>query len=127
MDDLVEPCAKHLLPALPYAHDALEPHIDARTMQLHHGKHHASYVKKLNSAIEQYPDPHQRSAAWLLLNLIRIPDAAQAAIRNNAGGYVNHSLFWRAMSPDGGGAPTGALAAAINDEFGSFERFKSQF
>ena len=127
MDQLATTHATHVLPALPYAHAALEPHIDARTLRLHHGKHHASYVKNLNSAIEQYPDLRERSATWLLLNPIRIPDAAQTAIRNNAGGHINHSLFWRAMSPSGGGAPTGALAAAINDEFGSFKLFKSKF
>jgi len=96
-------------------------------MLLHHDKHHASYVANLNSALEDYPDLRERSATWLLLNPMRIPEAAQTAIRNNAGGHVNHSLFWRAMSPDGGGAPKGALAAAIDGAFGSFERFKSAF
>jgi len=117
----------HVLPALPYAQSALEPHIDARTMMLHHGKHHASYVDKLNEALEKHPDLRERSATWLLLNPARIPDAIQTAVRNNAGGHVNHSLFWRAMSPNGGGTPTGALAAAIDQSFGSLAKFKTAF
>jgi Fe-Mn family superoxide dismutase len=117
----------HVLPDLPYSHDALEPHIDAHTMMLHHGKHHASYVANLNEAIEPHPELREQSAAWLLLNPARIPDYAQTAIRNNAGGHVNHSLFWRAMSPDGGGGPGGPLAAAIDQSFGSLGQFKAAF
>jgi Fe-Mn family superoxide dismutase len=117
----------HLLPELPYAHGALEPHVDARTMMLHHGKHHASYVANLNAAIENHPELQERSALWLLLNPAQIPDAAQITIRNNAGGHVNHSLFWRAMTPDGGGEPAGALGAAIDRAFGNLEKFKAAF
>ena len=119
--------SKHLLPPLPYSHASLEPHIDARTMMLHHGKHHASYVENLNAALAGYPELLERTALWLLLNPGAIPQAARAAVRNNAGGHVNHSLLWRAMSPDGGGAPKGALAEAIQRDFGSFERFKARF
>jgi Fe-Mn family superoxide dismutase len=117
----------HLLPALPYSLAALEPHIDARTMALHHGKHHASYVKSLNTALEKLPDLLQRQASWLLLNPGKIPEGIRASVRNNAGGHVNHSLFWRAMSPEGGGEPSGALADAIRRDFGGFDQFKTQF
>jgi Fe-Mn family superoxide dismutase len=127
MENLAPVRARHLLPPLPYAFEALEPHIDARTMTLHHGKHHAGYVANLNAALEAHPELCERTAEWLLLNPTRIPDAAQTAIRNNAGGHVNHSLFWRAMAPDGGGAPTGALADAINRDFGSLQKFKAAF
>ena len=119
--------SQHLLPALPYSHASLEPHIDARTMLLHHDKHHASYVDNLNSALEDYPELRARTAIWLLLNPDRIAQAARAAVRNNAGGHVNHSMLWRAMSPRGGGEPTGALADAIRRDFGSFEQFKLRF
>ncbi len=118
---------KHVLPTLPYAHAALEPHIDARTMMLHHDKHHASYVANLNAALEKFPELQQKSASWLLLNQSKIPEAGRIAIRNNAGGHLNHSLFWRIMSPAGGGAPTGPLADAIRRDFGSFEQFTTQF
>lgn len=118
---------QHLLPQLPYAHAALEPHIDARTMILHHDKHHATYVTNLNAALEKFPKLQQRSASWLLLNPGEVPEEARTAVRNNAGGHLNHSLFWRVMSPAGGGAPTGLLAEAINRDFGSFEQFKAQF
>lgn len=119
--------AKHLLPALPYDHAALEPHIDARTMLLHHGKHHASYVEKLNAALESSPDLQGKTALWLLRNLDQVPAEIRVAVRNNAGGHVNHSLFWQAMSPQGGGAPSGPLAGAIEHDFGSFDRFKMRF
>ena len=92
---------KHLLPPLPYDYAALEPHIDARTMMLHHDKHHASYVENLNAALEKYPELHERTAIWLLLNLSQVPAAARTAVHHNAGGHVNHSLLWRAMSPPG--------------------------
>ena len=118
---------KHTLPALPYGHAALEPHINARTMSLHHDQHHASYVANLNSALEPFPELHERTALWLLLNLGMVPEKARAAVRNNAGGHVNHSLFWRGMSPFGGDEPTGALADAIKRDFGSFGQFKAQF
>jgi Fe-Mn family superoxide dismutase len=118
---------KHLLPPLPYDYAALEPHIDARTMELHHDKHHAAYVANLNAAIEKLPDLQDRRASWLLLNLNKVPEAARATVRNNAGGHVNHSLYWHAMSPTGGGAPKGPLADAINRDFGSLEKFKARF
>ena len=118
---------KHLLPALPYDAAALEPHIDVRTMLLHHGQHHASYVANLNSALEESPELHERNALWLLLNLARLPQKIRTAVRNNAGGHVNHSLFWRAMSPAGGGAPAGPLADAIKRDFGGLEQLKARF
>ena len=108
------------LPDLPYAHDALEPHIDARTMEIHHGKHHAGYTKKLNAAIEG-----TRMDGLSIESLINSP--VSAAIRNNGGGYYNHKLFWEIMSPNGGGEPSGALADAINSTFGSFDDFKQAF
>lgn len=108
------------LPDLPYAHDALEPHIDARTMEIHHGKHHAGYTKKLNAAIEG-TDHADHSIEAL------IASPASGAIRNNGGGYYNHKLFWETMSPNGGGHPSGALAEAINSAFGSFDAFKEAF
>lgn len=110
------------LPDLPYAHDALEPNIDARTMEIHHGKHHAGYTKKLNAAIEG-SDLEGKSIDDILHNL----DMDNGAVRNNGGGFYNHSLFWSVMSPDGGGEPTGDLAAAINEACGSFEGFKEKF
>lgn len=110
------------LPQLPYAHDALEPHIDARTMEIHHGKHHAGYTNNLNAAIEG-TDLDGKSIEDILKNL----DMNNAAVRNNGGGYYNHDLFWKVMSPNGGGQPTGALADAINTAFGSFEGFKDAF
>ena len=118
---------KHQLPPLPYDYAALEPHIDARTMQLHHDKHHATYVEKLNTALEKYPDLQERSAAWLLMNLDKVPEAVRTAVRNNGGGHVNHTMYWRAMAPKGGGAPKGPLADAIKRDFGSFEKFKTEF
>ena len=118
---------KHLLPSLPYDYAALEPHIDARTMRLHHDKHHAAYVANLNAALEKFPALHERTAIWLLLNLSQVPAAARTAVHHNAGGHVNHSLLWRAMSPTGGGAPAGLLADAINRDFGSLEQFKVRF
>jgi len=118
---------KHLLPPLPYGPAALEPHIDARTMMLHHDKHHASYVANLNSALEEFPALQERTAIWLLLNLGKLPEKIRMAVRHNAGGHVNHSLFWRAMSPTGGGAPTGRLADAIERDFGGLAQFKARF
>ncbi len=110
------------LPSLPYAHDALEPHIDARTMEIHHGKHHAGYTSKLNAAIDG-TDLADKSIEDILSNL----DMNNGGVRNNGGGFYNHALFWSVMSPNGGGAPSGALADAINDAFGSFEDFKEKF
>ena len=119
--------AVHTLPPLPYAYDALEPHIDARTMMLHHDKHHASYVEKLNAVLEKHPELKERPATWLLLNPRKVPEDIRTTVHNNAGGHVNHSLFWRAMSPEGGGEPSGALADAIKRDFGGFAKFKAQF
>lgn len=106
---------------LPYAHDALEPHIDAKTMEIHHGKHHAGYTNKLNAAIEG-TDHADKSIEELLQNA-----GSNKAIRNNGGGYYNHNLFWKVMSPNGGGTPSGELADAINEAFGSFDKFKEEF
>lgn len=110
------------LPQLPYAYDALEPHIDARTMEIHHSKHHAAYTNNLNSAIEG-TDLAGITIENILINL----DKTNAAVRNNGGGFYNHNLFWTVMSPKGGGEPTGALAVAIERDFGSFAEFKAKF
>jgi len=118
---------KHTLSPLPYDYAALEPHIDAQTMMLHHDRHHASYVANLNSALEMFPELHAHNALWLLLNLGRVPHRIRTAVRNNAGGHVNHSLFWRAISPAAGGAPAGPLADAIDRDFGSLDEFKARF
>lgn len=118
---------KHTLPPLPYYHASLEPYIDARTMTLHHGQHHASYVANLNSALADSPELHERTALWLLLHLDQVPQDIRTAVRNNAGGHVNHGLYWRAMAPGTHGKPVGALADAIKRDFGSFESFKTRF
>ncbi|MBG83169.1 MAG: superoxide dismutase [Phycisphaerae bacterium] len=115
------------LPDLPYSFDALEPHIDARTMEIHHDKHHAGYVAKLNAAIEGHADLAGKSIEELISNLDSVPDSIRNAVRNNGGGHANHSLFWKVMCPAGGGTPSGELAEAINAAFGSFEDFKSKF
>jgi len=115
------------LPALPYAFNALEPHIDARTMEIHHDKHHAGYVNNLNKALEGHPDLQSKSLEQLLGSLDSLPENIRTAVRNNGGGHSNHSLFWQIMAPNAGGAPSGALAAAINKAFGSFDAFKDQF
>jgi Fe-Mn family superoxide dismutase len=117
----------HTLPALPYAFDALEPHIDALTMEIHHGRHHATYVNNLNAALEGHDDLAAKSVEELISNLNEVPESIRTAVRNNGGGHANHSLFWQILSPNGGGEPTGELAAAINEKFGSFEKFKEQF
>lgn len=114
------------LPALPYAFDALEPHIDARTMEIHHDKHHAGYTNKLNAALSGHSDLHGKSIEELLGAIESLPADIQTAVRNNGGGYANHDLFWQIMSPSGGGAPDGALASAIGGAFGSFDSFKEQ-
>ena len=114
------------LPSLPYAKDALEPHIDARTMGIHHGKHHAGYTDKLNAAIAGTALEGQSIEA-ILGDLDAAPEGIRGAVRNNGGGYANHSLFWTIMSPNGGGQPSGALADAINSACGSFDGFKSAF
>lgn len=110
------------LPDLPYAHDALEPNIDARTMEIHHGKHHAGYTKKLNAAIEG-TDLAGKTIEDILANV----SAHSTGVRNNGGGFYNHDLFWSVMSPNGGGAPTGAVATAIDEAFGSYDAFKEKF
>ena len=110
------------LPALPYAHDALEPHIDALTMQIHHGKHHQAYVDNLNKAIAG--TPHENKS---LEELVKAAGTISPAVRNNGGGHWNHSFFWELLAPNAGGQPTGALADAINDVFGSFDSFKEKF
>jgi Fe-Mn family superoxide dismutase len=115
------------LPELPYAYDGLEPHIDERTMRIHHDKHHAGYTKKLNAALEGQPDWQQKSIEDILSDLASVPADIKAAVRNNGGGYANHSLFWSIMSPDGGGEPSGDLAGAIDQAFGSFDEFKQEF
>ena len=117
----------HITPDLPYAYDALEPHIDARTMEIHYGKHHQGYVNKLNGALEDHPELQKLTALELLLSLDSIPDGIRTAVRNNGGGHVNHSLFWTNMSPDGGGTPGGLLGDAIDESFGSFVDFHKQF
>jgi Fe-Mn family superoxide dismutase len=115
------------LPALPYAFDALEPYIDARTMEIHHDKHHQGYVNKLNAALEKHPELQEKSLEELVRNPASLPEDVQTAIRNNGGGHYNHSIFWTVMSPNGGGEPTGALAQAIKDAFGDFTTFKDKF
>jgi Fe-Mn family superoxide dismutase len=115
------------LPKLDYPYDALEPHIDARTMEIHHSKHHAGYVSKTNAALEGYPELQQKSIQSLLSDLDALPEAIRGAIRNNGGGHANHSLFWKVMAPGAGGAPGGALADAIGAAFGDFESFKAKF
>jgi len=117
----------HQLPSLPYAFDALEPHIDAQTMQIHHGKHHQAYINNLNTALEAHPDLQAKSVEDLIKDLNALPEAIRTAVRNNGGGHANHSLFWTLMAPNAGGAPTGKAADAINGAFGSFDTFKEQF
>ncbi|MED1918011.1 superoxide dismutase [Brevibacillus sp. DP1.3A] len=117
----------HQLPALPYAHNALEPHIDAQTMEIHHGRHHATYVNNLNAALEAHADLQGKSIEELISNLDALPESIRTAVRNNGGGHANHTLFWEIMSPNGGGAPTGELADAINAAFGSLDNFKAEF
>jgi len=114
------------LPALPYDPAALEPHIDAQTMTIHHGKHHNAYVTNLNAALEAHPDLAGKSAEDLIKDLAALPEGIRAAVRNNGGGHVNHTMFWEIMGPGKGGAPTGAIAAAITSTFGSFDTFKEQ-
>jgi Fe-Mn family superoxide dismutase len=119
--------AAHQLPALPYALDALEPYIDAKTMEIHHGKHHAGYVNNLNKALEGQADLQQLSLNDLLARLNKVPENIRTAVRNNAGGHYNHSLFWKIMKKGGGGEPKGELAESIKKSFGSFAEFKTKF
>ena len=117
----------HQLPPLPYPTNALEPHIDATTMEIHHGRHHNTYVTNLNAALESAPELQSKSVEELISNLNAVPESIRTAVRNNGGGHANHSLFWTILNPNGGGAPTGALAAAIDSELGGFEKFKEDF
>jgi superoxide dismutase, Fe-Mn family len=117
----------HELPPLPYALDALEPYIDAKTMEIHHGKHHAAYIANLNKAIEGKADLEAKSIEALISDLSAVPDEIRGAVRNNGGGHANHSLFWSVLAPNAGGAPSGALGAAIDTTFGSFDACKDAF
>ncbi|MFS0644018.1 superoxide dismutase SodA [Siminovitchia sp. 179-K 8D1 HS] len=115
------------LPQLPYAYDALEPHIDKETMNIHHTKHHNTYVTNLNKAVEGNSDLASKSVEELISNLDAVPESIRTAVRNNGGGHANHSLFWKLLSPEGGGEPSGGLKSAIESKFGSFDKFKEQF
>ncbi len=115
------------LPPLPYPANALEPHIDARTMEIHHGKHHQAYVTNLNAAIEKTPELQHRTLEQLISKLSDVPDSVRTAVRNNGGGHWNHTFFWESMGPNAGGAPSGKLADALKSGFGDFDKFKDQF
>ena len=115
------------LPELPYAHDALEPHIDARTMEIHHSKHHNTYITNVNTALEGHDDLAAKSVEDLISDLDAVPEAIRTAVRNNGGGHANHTLFWTVMSGSGGGAPGGDLAAAIDRDLGGLDAFKEKF
>jgi len=114
------------LPTLPYPTNALEPHIDTKTMEIHHGKHHQAYVTNLNKALESAPELATKPINELIADLSAVPEAIRGAVRNNGGGHANHSFFWTILSPDGGGEPTGKLAEAITAKFGSFDEFKAK-
>ena len=116
----------HTLPALPYPTDALEPHIDKMTMEIHHGKHHNAYVTNLNAALDKHPELHTKSIEDLLKGINTVPEDIRTAVRNNGGGHANHSMFWQVMGPNAGGAPTGAIADAITGSFGGFDKFKEE-
>ena len=117
----------HTLPPLPYPTDALEPTIDKQTMEIHHGKHHQAYVTNLNAALEKHPELGSKSVEDLVKDLSAVPEDIRTAVRNNGGGHVNHTMFWEIMGPNGGGAPTGAVADAITSSFGSFDKLKEEF
>ena len=116
----------HTLPPLPYAFNALEPHIDARTMEIHHGKHHQAYVTNLNAALDKHPELHAKTVEELLAGINTVPEDIRGAVRNNGGGHANHTMFWEVMGPGGGGAPTGAVADAIASSFGGFDKLKEE-
>jgi Fe-Mn family superoxide dismutase len=116
----------HTLPPLPYPFDALEPHIDKQTMEIHHGKHHNAYVTNLNAALDKHPELQSKSLDDLLKGLSSVPEDIRTAVRNNGGGHWNHSMFWQIMGPKAGGAPTGAIAEAITSSFGSFDKLKEE-
>lgn len=117
----------HELPALPYDYNALEPHIDAQTMEIHHTKHHQTYVTKLNGALESHPELASKGVDELIADLNSIPEGIRTAVRNNGGGHSNHTMFWQVMGPNGGGVPNGNVANGIDAAFGSFDAFKEQF
>lgn len=117
----------HEVPALPYPFNALEPHIDAQTMQIHHDKHHGTYVAKLNEALDKHPELKTKDVEWLLSNLKSVPEDIRGAVNNHGGGHLNHTIFWKNMRPGGGGKPAGALADKLASAFGSFDEFKSKF
>jgi superoxide dismutase, Fe-Mn family len=116
----------HSLPPLPYPSDALEPHIDKQTMEIHHGKHHNAYITNLNAALEKHPELQSKSAEDLLRGINTVPEDIRTAVRNNGGGHVNHTMFWQIMGPKAGGQPSGAVADAITSSFGSFDKFKEE-
>ena len=116
----------HSLPPLPYPSDALEPHIDKQTMEIHHGKHHNAYVTNLNAALEKHPELQSKSVEDLLRGINTVPEDIRTAVRNNGGGHANHTMFWQVMGPNAGGAPSGAIADAINSSFGAFDKFKEE-
>ena len=115
------------LPPLPYPYDALQPHMSAETLEFHHDKHHAAYVKNLNDAVNKYPQLKSKNVEELVRNLNSVPEDIRTTLRNNGGGHLNHTMFWQIMGPNGGGQPKGAIAKAIQSSFGSFEDFKKQF
>jgi superoxide dismutase, Fe-Mn family len=117
----------HQLPTLPYGFDALEPHIDAQTMQIHHGKHHQAYISNLNTALEKHPQLADKKVEDLIKDLAAVPEDIRTTVRNNGGGHANHTLFWQILGPNAGGAPTGAIADVIGSTFGGFDAFKEQF
>jgi len=117
----------HALPALPYAFDALEPHFDAKTMEIHYSKHHQTYVDKLNAALDKHSALHDKTVEELVADLEMVPEDIRGAVRNHGGGHLNHSMFWQLLAPNAGGQPTGALLEAINKKFGSFDAFTTQF
>jgi Fe-Mn family superoxide dismutase len=117
----------HSLPPLPYAFNALEPHIDAKTMEIHHGKHHQAYVTNLNAALDKHPELQSKSIEDLLKGINSVPEDIRTAVRNNGGGHANHTMFWEIMGPGGGGAPSGKVADAINSAFGGFDKLKEEF
>src|SRR6202789_2430255 len=124
---LAEVTRAHELRPLPYAYTALEPTIDEKTMHLHHDMHHAAYVKNLNAALDKHPDLHKKTAEDLIRDLNAIPEDIRGAVRNNAGGHVNHTMFWQIMKPKGGGDPTGPIGDAIKKVFGDFKTFQEKF
>lgn len=117
----------YTLPELPYAYDALEPFFDEETMHLHHDKHHQTYVNNLNAAIEKHPEFFDKTVEELVAYLDRLPEDIRVAVRNNGGGHLNHTMFWEWLAPNAGGAPTGEIASAIDEAFGSFDDFKAEF